>query len=109
MECAQCRAENPAEAKFCVQCGAGLERICPGCGAKADPAFKFCSQCGHDLSRPGTTTAAARSTEESPSPTGERRQATIVFSDLSGYTAMSEKLDPEEVEAIMSRIKTEAV
>jgi class 3 adenylate cyclase/tetratricopeptide (TPR) repeat protein len=40
---------------------------------------------------------------------GERRQATIVFSDLSGYTAMNERLDPEEVEAIMRRIKEEAV
>lgn len=27
---------------------------------------------------------------------GERRQATILFSDLSGYTSMSEKLDPEK-------------
>jgi class 3 adenylate cyclase len=40
---------------------------------------------------------------------GERHQATIVFSDLSGYTSMNEKLDPEQVEAIMSRIKMEAV
>jgi class 3 adenylate cyclase/tetratricopeptide (TPR) repeat protein len=32
-----------------------------------------------------------------------------LFSDLSGYTAMNEKLDPEEVEGIMSRIKAEAV
>ena len=40
---------------------------------------------------------------------GERRQATIVFSDLSGYTSMNEKFDPEEEEAIMSRIKMEAV
>jgi class 3 adenylate cyclase/tetratricopeptide (TPR) repeat protein len=40
---------------------------------------------------------------------GERRQATIVFSDLSGYTSMNERLDPEEVEAVMSRIKKEAV
>ncbi|MDJ0818899.1 MAG: AAA family ATPase [Desulfobacterales bacterium] len=47
---------------------------------------------------------------ESPSlPEGERRQATIVFSDLSGYTSMNERLDPEEVEAIMSRIKKEAL
>jgi class 3 adenylate cyclase/tetratricopeptide (TPR) repeat protein len=44
-----------------------------------------------------------------PIPEGERRQATIVFSDLSGYTSMNERLDPEEVEAIMSRIKREAV
>ena len=42
-------------------------------------------------------------------PEGERRQATVVFSDLSGYTAMNEQLDPEEVEGIMSRIKEEAV
>ena len=40
---------------------------------------------------------------------GERRQATILFSDLSGYTAMSEILDPEEVEAIMNRVKEAAI
>jgi class 3 adenylate cyclase len=40
---------------------------------------------------------------------GERRHATIVFSDLSGYTAMSEKLDPEEVEEIMNRVKEAAI
>lgn len=39
---------------------------------------------------------------------GERRQATVLFSDLSGYTAMNERLDPEEVRAIVGRIKTEA-
>ena len=34
----------------------------------------------------------------------ERKHVTILFSDLSGYTAMSERLDPEEVKDIMSRI-----
>ena len=34
----------------------------------------------------------------------ERRQVTVLFSDLSGYTAMSEKLDPEDVRDIMSTI-----
>jgi class 3 adenylate cyclase/tetratricopeptide (TPR) repeat protein len=28
---------------------------------------------------------------------GERRQVTVVFADISGFTAMSERLDPEEV------------
>jgi class 3 adenylate cyclase/tetratricopeptide (TPR) repeat protein len=32
-----------------------------------------------------------------------------LFSDLSGYTAMNERLDPEEVQGVMSRIKSEAV
>ncbi len=40
---------------------------------------------------------------------GERRHATVMFSDLTGYTALNEAFDPEEVEAIMSRIKREAV
>lgn len=39
---------------------------------------------------------------------GQRRHASIVFSDLSGYTALNERLDPEEVELIMGRIKEAA-
>ncbi len=32
----------------------------------------------------------------------ERRQATILFADISGFTSMSEKLDPEEVTSIIN-------
>lgn len=39
---------------------------------------------------------------------GERRHATVMFSDLTGYTALNEAFDPEEVEEIMARIKREA-
>jgi class 3 adenylate cyclase/tetratricopeptide (TPR) repeat protein len=35
---------------------------------------------------------------------GERKQVTVLISDLSGYTAMSEELDAEEVREILSRI-----
>ncbi|MCP4296104.1 MAG: AAA family ATPase, partial [Proteobacteria bacterium] len=35
---------------------------------------------------------------------GERKHVTALFSDLSGYTAMTEILDPEEVKDITSRI-----
>jgi class 3 adenylate cyclase len=38
--------------------------------------------------------------EQSPS---QRKQATVVFADLSGFTAMSESLDPEEVREIVNR------
>ncbi len=33
----------------------------------------------------------------------ERRHATVLFADVSGFTAMSEKLDPEDVTAVMNR------
>jgi class 3 adenylate cyclase/tetratricopeptide (TPR) repeat protein len=34
---------------------------------------------------------------------GERKSVTVMFADVSGFTAMSERLDPEEVHAIMDR------
>ena len=61
---------------------------------------------------------SARETAESPVPLGaatppsdegERRHATVMFSDLTGYTALNEAFDPEEVEAVMARIKDAAV
>jgi class 3 adenylate cyclase len=39
---------------------------------------------------------------------GERKQVAVIFSDLSGYTSLSEKLDPEEVHDVMKRIFGEA-
>ena len=47
-------------------------------------------------------------TLESHGADGERRHATVVISDLSGYTALNERLDPEEVEEIMTRVKMAA-
>jgi len=35
----------------------------------------------------------------------ERRRATVLFADLWGYTALAEALDPEEVAAVMNRLK----
>jgi class 3 adenylate cyclase len=35
---------------------------------------------------------------------GERKHVTVLFFDLTGYTAMSEKLDPEELKEITSQI-----
>ena len=37
------------------------------------------------------------------SPAGERRQVTILFADLCGFTAISQSLDPEEVRELVGR------
>lgn len=68
---------------------------CSNCGHTLPVDAKFCPHCG--------TRSAALVPEE-----GQRRHASIVFSDLSGYTALNERLDPEEVETIMARIKQAA-
>ena len=118
MQCSNCQTENPDINKFCRECGTKLALVCPQCQSGILPNDRFCGQCGNNLV---VTTPSARYPETgkvkeaqiSSEPRyiieGERRQATIVFSDLSGYTSMNERLDPEEVEAIMSRIKKEAV
>jgi class 3 adenylate cyclase/tetratricopeptide (TPR) repeat protein len=74
-----------------------MELVCPACGAKIPPDRQFCGECGHPLEEPVAP-------KIKPSIEGERRQVTVLFSDLSGYTAMSERLDPEEVKNLMSRI-----
>ena len=33
----------------------------------------------------------------------ERRQVTVLFADLSGYTAVAERMDPEAVKALVDR------
>ncbi len=119
MKCLKCHADSSADSAFCVECGSRLTLQCPSCGQPLEARFKFCNKCGHDLSKPVAAPepppspppapAAASTSTPTPSPEGDRRQATALFSDLSGYTAMNERLDPEEVAGIMARIKTEAV
>jgi class 3 adenylate cyclase/tetratricopeptide (TPR) repeat protein len=98
MHCVRCDAENSPGARFCGACGARFEAACARCGAALQGGLRFCTGCGHDLA------AGAKPAGEE----GERRHATVMFSDLSGYTALNEAMDPEEVEAIMGRIKAEA-
>ncbi|MDM7998548.1 MAG: adenylate/guanylate cyclase domain-containing protein [Dehalococcoidia bacterium] len=115
MKCPVCQFENPADMRFCVECGAKLETICPNCSFANAPSFKFCGKCGQalketrapapvDYSKPQTYTPkflAEKILSTGKSMEGERKLVTVLFADVAGYTAMSEKLDPEEVHQIM--------
>src|ERR687893_1285897 len=104
MTCASCGTENPAGARFCMNCGSALERRCPSCGTPAPPDARFCMNCGAALdgsATPGRPAApAARRGAALPE---ERRQVTVLFADLSGYTAFAERLDPEAVKSLVDR------
>ena len=117
MKCPKCQFENPEGSKFCGGCGRKFDFTCSECGANNPAENKFCNECGCDLKpvKEGsdqtteTISPPVSPSEETigtgtPSATGERKHVTVLFSDLTGYTAMSEKLDPEEVKEITSRI-----
>src|SRR5687768_9671041 len=105
MECPSCRAEVREDSKFCNQCGAVLPSECPSCGHSNVPNSKFCSECGVQRSAagpaqpPAITIAAAA--VPAPASIAERRQLTVMFVDLVGSTALSSRLDPEDMGAIL--------
>ncbi len=81
-----------------MACGTELERRCGNCGAVAPPEAGFCMECGTAME--GAPAPAARP-PATAIPPEERRQVTVLFADLSGYTAASERMDPERVKALV--------
>jgi len=98
-------------------CGSRLERVCLECGYTNHPDSNVCKNCGYNLTAARGVNSfihqqpaffpsdpAIAKTHTMRSIESERKYVTVMFSDLSGYTAMSEKLDPEEVKDILNRI-----
>jgi class 3 adenylate cyclase len=71
---------------------------CPKCQRQNPEDAKFCNECACSLQEISTIGETTISIE------GERKHATIMFSDISGYTKMTESLDPEEVKDILSLV-----
>jgi len=114
MQCPKCQFENREGANFCKKCGDRLEFKCPSCGCLYQSDSIFCDGCGHALKKSKETLPGSDLGSKPPldgkivsTPLefeGERKYVTVLFSDMSGYTSMSEQLDPEEVKEISSRI-----
>lgn len=98
MRCPRCAQENRTDRRFCAGCGARLPLPCPACGFANEAEARFCGGCGADMSAP---VPAPRAVGDGTS--GERRQVTVLFADLAGYTRLSRTLDAEELHAIMAR------
>jgi len=108
MKCSRCQHENSADSKFCSGCGAALGFRCPRCNHAADPQNKFCGMCGHALADNAVLEPAAADVAVARNLSSGRRHATVMFSDVSGYTALSERMDPEDVHRVMNGVKDAA-
>jgi Double zinc ribbon len=116
MQCPRCQHANPPQAKFCLECGTRLALACAACATELPAGAKFCLECGQPVGGP----SAGQSQFASPDAhtpkhlaekiltsrsvlEGERKQVTVLFVDVSGFTSLSGRLDPEDVHGLMSR------
>ena len=122
MTCTGCGSEASPGFAFCPRCGRRLPGPCPACGFSCEPDFAFCPRCGAVRSPgaggaggtaapvaapPAAAPAKAAPPAERPDGAGreaDRRQVTVLFADLSGFTALSERLDPEDVRAFQNAL-----
>ncbi len=116
MKCGDCSFEAAEDFSFCPKCGRKLAAECPSCGAAATPGFAFCPRCGTSLGAGAPSAAPAAHAPHAPYAAhaaatrpatetvaeSDRRLATIVFADLTGFTSLSEGLDPEDVRALQT-------
>ena len=128
MKCPHCQTKLPDNSRFCMACGQTMqsELVCIQCGNANPFVAKFCLQCGHPLTVAGSTKPAPKDltfneklakiqkylpgniTEKILSQRnrieGERKQVTVMFIDMAGYTSMTEKLDPEEAYSLIDQV-----
>jgi len=125
VRCRSCQSELIPGKRFCHVCGTRVASECPSCGAPISAAFQFCPDCGHSLAGVPAPTAAptasplaqplddprlrhlpsalADKLRASSGAAGERKRATVLFCDLTGSTAIAERLDPEVYREILER------
>jgi class 3 adenylate cyclase/tetratricopeptide (TPR) repeat protein len=124
MRCPKCQFENPESAKFCNECGNKLEIACPSCGKMNPIGSKFCSECGYKIVISIEQPSKGLSFDEKLAKIqrylpkdltekilaqkdkieGERKQVTVMFCDMEGFTAITEKLGSEKIYSLMDQV-----
>ncbi|QEL22180.1 AAA family ATPase [Bosea sp. F3-2] len=125
MDCSGCGFQIESSFTFCPKCGLRQPAPCASCGYPCAPDFAFCPNCGahttanaiHQAAPALSRTAASPPRPPPPLPeieTGhapvrlasdaDRRTVTILFADLSGFTTLSEQLDPEVVQTLQTEL-----
>lgn len=85
---------------------------CDRCGFQNEPNERFCGGCGAAIAaQPGSVTDKPKTSSPpikiayhtAESKRGDRRPVTVMFVDLSGYTALSATLDPEDTNRLLQQ------
>ncbi len=95
MICPRCRSDIPDGSKFCRECGERQRSFCVKCGSEISSDHNVCDNCGNLL------LPISGREKTPPHLPGERRNITVLFSDLSGQPSLTEYLDPEETKEFM--------
>jgi len=104
MNCVACGERYDEKGRFCPFCGVLLRLACPHCGQLNCRSRATCSRCSTPLSKPIESTPVAAP----PGRPLERRQLTIMFTDLVNSTALSDQLDPEDFRVLIEAHRTAA-
>ena len=124
MQCPNCQFENRDGAKFCNECGHKFQLTCPNCGSNNRIGSKFCDECGTELSSPIEPAPKNLSFDEKLTKIqkylpkgltekilsqkdrieGERKQVTVMFCDMEGFTSLTELLGEEEAYSVMDNV-----
>ena len=118
MKCPNCSQENPANARFCFNCGNSLAKAtphCSNCGSELPAGARFCMNCGQpqNVSTVADDARLTRLAAAAPAPlakkmrgahlAGERKIVSALFADVVGSTSLAEKMDAEDWTALMNR------
>lgn len=116
MKCIHCQVNNPATARFCLNCGVALISRCANCQMELPNGARFCMNCGEPV-LDGKRADQERTIDfavTAPAPlvekvraaarlTGERRTVTAMFMDIVGSTALAEQAGEKAWAEIFSR------
>ena len=114
-----------------MECGAKLEYVCPECGTELPQGAKFCMECGTKLDVGATYASPEQAVDEAipkledmhaqleslipdalaqkyltaeQQAAGENRLITALFADISGFTAITEGMDAEDVQETINAL-----
>jgi class 3 adenylate cyclase/tetratricopeptide (TPR) repeat protein len=100
MKCPSCQIENREEARFCDSCG---QKITPSPSEKASHTLSHEDQLSR-IRKYLPRGLAEKVLAERDKIEGERKQVTVLFCDMKGFTPLSEKLGPDTMYDVMDQV-----